>query len=82
VRHGLGLDDHGDLPARARRRYVDPETGNAWVALEVAGWGRFPRCDVPSLLFVSQAVERRVWEFPADWAALSDAALVALSWAR
>jgi hypothetical protein len=31
-------------------------------------------------VFASPEVVRRVWDYPPDWRALSDAALYALSW--
>ena len=39
---------------------------------------RGPRC----LLFLCDGVIRRVWEYPANWRSLDDAALGRLSWRR
>jgi hypothetical protein len=41
-------------------------------------WVRGPRC----LLFEREGAIRRVWDYPAGWADLPDAALDALSWRR
>jgi hypothetical protein len=64
-----------------RRTFVDT-VGRGWSVREVdmigLAWARGPHC----LLFDTDGMVRRVWVYPADWAYLSDAALLALSDAR
>jgi hypothetical protein len=52
-----------------------------WAVYELAAapfpWARGDRC----LVFMSESAVRRVWHYPADWRALPDDALEALSWA-
>ena len=69
----------------AERPRVGPGTfraadGSTWsahaVALGDVSWARAARC----LVFQSELAIRRVWQYPADWRALPDAALEAPSW--
>jgi len=66
--------------ADERPRTFRDAAGCTWSAHEVAAgavpWAHGPRC----LLFGSETVVRRVWDYPPDWRALSDAELEALSW--
>lgn len=74
-----------DVPARgaarAQRRVV-MHMGVEWTVTECDGsnvpGGRGPSC----LIFASPEAIRRVWDVPADWHTLPDAALFALSWRR
>ena len=62
-----------DVPSRV---VVDAE-GSEWVVREVEtpqAWARGERC----LIFSSSAVVRRVWHYPAGWAALPSRALLEL----
>jgi hypothetical protein len=53
-----------------------------WTVVEVDAravpGARGARC----LLFTREGCIRRVWDYPADWRTLDDAALAALSWHR
>lgn len=68
--------------ARERVRTFRAADGTPVRAREVdapaAPWARGPRC----LLFERDGAIRRVWDYPAGWAELPDAALDALSWRR
>ncbi len=73
-----GVDPAAAGPGAPRTfRVVD---GATWCVREIAfvdvPWAQSPRC----LLFQSETAIRRVWHYPADWRALPDAALEALSW--
>ena len=62
-------------------RYVDGD-GDRWRVTErdcrgVPG-ARGARC----LVFMSECVFRRIWEYPAAWRTLPVAALITLSWQR
>ena len=54
----------------------------AWTVMEVDSAGvpgaRRSRC----LVFARESCIRRVWDYPANWRTLDDAALAALSWGR
>ncbi len=67
--------------ARGRRR-VMVQMGVEWTVTECNGahvpGARGSRC----LIFASPEAIRRVWDVPADWYTLPDAALFALSWRR
>lgn len=82
-----GWVDAPSDPARAsaaagRRRRVLQHVGVEWTVTEYDGstvpGARGARC----LVFASPEAIRRVWDVPADWYTLSDAALFALSWRR
>lgn len=60
----------------ARRLFVD---GIPWLVYELPP-GSLDRRSSPSLVFESDQNVRRVRSFPADWRALGDAELFALSW--
>jgi hypothetical protein len=60
----------------ARQLVVD---GAAWLVYELPPTP-FDRRSSPSLVFESDAVVRRVREYPADWRRLTDDELFALSW--
>ena len=66
---------------RGQRRVV-AHLGVEWTVTECDGTkvpgGRGTRC----LIFASPEAIRRVWDVPADWYVLPDAALFALSWRR
>jgi hypothetical protein len=70
------------VPGCGARRIVCASDGTAWSVSERSGLvipgARGPSC----LVFDSPACVRRVWSFPADWRALSDEALLALSLGR
>lgn len=70
---------HGD--ARVLRRVL-VHVGVQWTVTECDGsqvpGARGSRC----LIFASPEAIRRVWDVPADWYTLPDAALFALSWRR
>ncbi|MEO6526683.1 MAG: hypothetical protein ABIP93_08685 [Gemmatimonadaceae bacterium] len=60
------------------RTFVDAD-GLRWLVSEQ----KFSECDRRSgysLIFASDLAVRRVRNYPADWATLSDLALAALSW--
>jgi hypothetical protein len=65
---------------RAPRRAFRDRDGLTWVAHELTvgpvAWAPAPGC----LIFHSESAVRRVWHYPADWHALPDAELEALSW--
>lgn len=67
--------------ARGRRRVL-VQQGVEWMVTECSGahvpGARGSRC----LIFASAEAIRRVWDVPADWYSLPDAALFALSWRR
>ena len=50
-----------------------------WLVYELAP-PTLDRRSTPSLVFESEGTVRRIRNFPADWRALDDAALFALSW--
>jgi hypothetical protein len=64
--------------ACARRTFIDAD-GRGWSVREVdmtgLVWARGPHC----LVFDTDGLVRRVWTYPADWANLSNDALVVLS---
>ena len=60
------------------RTYMDAD-GTRWRVYE-APFGDYDRRNGMSLIFASESVVRRVRDYPADWAQLSDEALAALSW--
>jgi hypothetical protein len=60
------------------RVFFDAE-GNRWHVSERSFAG-YDRRRGSSLIFASDAVVRRVRDYPADWHTLSDEALLALSW--
>ena len=68
--------------AESARRFRDPDSGIFWTVSEVDGQtipgARGARC----LVFQSEIAIRRVWCYPGDWRAFSDADLAALSWQR
>jgi hypothetical protein len=61
------------------RRFVDPD-GVYWTVYEAPS--SYDRRSRPTLVFESDAIVRRVREYPSRWRELSDEALTALSWAR
>ena len=63
--------------ADARRLRVGDEEWSVYEATDL-----YDRRRGPALVFESAEVMRRVRLFPADWRALDDAALFALSWKR
>jgi hypothetical protein len=73
--YALHAEGHGG------RTFTEPTDGSQWYVVEVDGsrvpgaCGR-PRC----LIFVSERVVRRVWEFPDEWYLLADDDLAAVSW--
>lgn len=64
---------------RAARRI--PADGALWLVYELLP-APYDRRQSPSLIFESDAVVRRVRDYPANWRELSDDDLLALSWAR
>jgi hypothetical protein len=65
---------------RQSAREFRDASGRQWRVFEVPEQGTAERRWPPSLVFESDAAIRRVRDFPADWRALSDAELEALSW--
>jgi hypothetical protein len=63
-----------------RTRYLMHE-GVEWTVYERT-WGDYDRRSATKLVFESDGVVRIVRSFPADWYALADDELVALSWRR
>jgi hypothetical protein len=73
-----GTRDPADEPADAadvRRRFV--ADGIAWSVRLIVN--RYDRRATPDLVFESDAVVRRVRNYPANWRALSDEALFLVS---
>jgi hypothetical protein len=64
------------LRGAARRLRVD---GVVWLVYELPP-PAYDRRQHPSLIFESDAMIRRVRNYPAHWRALADEELVALSW--
>jgi hypothetical protein len=75
------LEDAEQAPApRPIRQFVD-RAERVWAVRQCDCGGRVPgargdRC----LVFEHDLAWRRVWQFPADWASLSDTELEQLSW--
>lgn len=67
----------GEL-VRRERAFVDAD-GNAWTVSEQP-FSAYDRRQGRSLIFESDLAVRRVRNYPDDWIALSDAALLRLSW--
>jgi hypothetical protein len=65
---------------RGSRLVREPETGALWHVVEVDTTGLPGARGAACLLFDGTPGVRRVWNYPADWAALPDAELVRLSW--
>ena len=65
------------MHARPRRHFLG-SSGIEWRVYEIPA-GQRGLIDVPSsLVFDSMAVARRVYDYPANWASLTDDALCAL----
>ena len=64
------------LHLTARQFWVD---GVLWLAYELPA-SPFDRRATASLVFESDAMMRRIRNYPADWRQLDDAELFALSW--
>ena len=64
----------------ARRVVHDAATGQLWCVTEVDTRGIPGARAAACLLFDSPMAVRRVWHYPAGWARLGDAELLALSW--
>lgn len=69
--------DAATKPGTKVRHFLDAES-QVWTVREVKHEG-YDRRSTNSLLFERHDVVRRVRNFPANWATLSDAELVALS---
>ena len=73
------LASYGTVIGQPRRFVAD---GEPWAVAELATdgrpWARRERC----LVFMSDRLMRRVWDYPDTWRALSDAELFAVSWGR
>jgi hypothetical protein len=69
-----GRVDHGAVPRRTVDRHLLDARGVQWWVHERAATAVVAR----SLVCESRAAVRRVWAYPADWAALPNAALAAL----
>jgi hypothetical protein len=65
-----------ELQRTARRVLLD---GVLWLVYEMPA-PAYDRRQKPSLIFEADAAVRRVRNYPADWRALSDEALLTLSW--
>ena len=59
------------------RLLIDPE-GREWRVYERATGDISPTTGRSSLIFDAEAIVRRLWHYPASWAALSDAELLVL----
>lgn len=66
-----------DAP-RIERVFAEPD-GSRWRVYEQP-FGPYDRRTGHSLIFASDAAVRRVRDYPANWAELSDIELTALSW--
>jgi hypothetical protein len=66
-----------DAQQPGRRIIID---GELWLVFELPA-PPYDRRETPSLVFESEATVRRVRNYPANWRALSDTELFALSWA-
>jgi hypothetical protein len=64
---------------RSARRI--PSDGALWLVYELMA-SPYDRRQSPCLIFESDAVVRRVRDYPTNWRELSDDDLLALSWAR
>jgi hypothetical protein len=65
-----------DAHGTARQLFAE---GVSWLVYELPPMP-FDRRSSPSLVFENESTVRRVRTYPADWRALSDDALFALSW--
>ncbi len=63
------------------RHLIDPE-GREWRVYERAASDFTPTMGRSSLIFDAEGIVRRLWHYPASWAALSDAELLVLMDAR
>ena len=79
---GVDDDSGGGRSGVADRRVFNDSEGRGWVVRE-RDVGRtadgMPR---RSLIFETDGVLRRVYDYPRDWRSLSDAMLERLSWGR
>jgi hypothetical protein len=76
------VDDSSAVPARSSEsisRVFYSADGTRWHVSE-RPFGDYDRRRGVSLIFASDFAVRRVRDFPADWHALSDEELLALSW--
>ena len=80
--HTTRSADRNDWRVRGRRRVADPGTAESWTVSEVDLRGLPGAGDRVCLLFDGPSGARRVWRYPADWARLADAALLALRWTQ
>jgi hypothetical protein len=71
------LSSHRDAKQNGRRVFAD---GVLWFVFELPPTP-YDRRQSPSLVFESDATVRRVRNYPANWRTLTDAELLALSWA-
>lgn len=74
--------DYLEAPAgeHGRTRHL-MHHGVEWLVYERA-WGEYDRRSATKLVFESEGAVRVVRNFPAEWYALTDDELVALSWTR
>jgi hypothetical protein len=73
-----GTPSHSTSAAAQVRAFVDRD-GTRWQVTE-RPFADYDRRRGLSLIFASDAAVRRVREYPANWATLSDDELLALSW--
>ena len=73
-----GAADSSTGTPRTERVFVDAD-GARWRVYEQP-FSTYDRRSGVSLIFANDAAVRRVREFPANWAELSDAELASLSW--
>jgi hypothetical protein len=75
-------EDHVQTPAgeHGRTRHLMHQ-GVEWMIYE-RSWGEYDRRSATKLVFESEDAVRVVRSFPAEWYALTDDELVAVSWSR
>lgn len=71
------------ISASGGRVYTDAMSRERWAVFETSAVGVPGACGrVNCLIFVTDLVVRRVWDYPENWFLLGDDDLAALSWCR
>lgn len=65
---------------QGRQRVIVDAQGEHWSVFEHTP--EYDRRSMPTLVFMSELIVRRVRSFPTDWLELSDGELFAVSWQR